>query len=211
MRSPASDMPAMVEECCDTPTNPDRSGTRVTRILWHVLGALLNRPQMRWQVARRGDFVLRPRARQTPAIHAFLIHLRERGLPGRLGGGDRRRSRGVALHPRRRIPPEPAGGWPVVSIPQLISVGGLPRDFHAGQPRSSPQWERSGKDVRHPPSMAPSSVTTTRSRATWCFVTVRPSPCSTSTVPDSAIQFGMWPLPPSIGFLWLIRSTSSAK
>ena len=37
------------------------------------------------------------------------------------------------------IPPEPPeGGWPVVPMPQLISVGGLLREFHAGSATFEP-------------------------------------------------------------------------
>jgi hypothetical protein len=89
----------------------------------------------RGQVVRRGDVVLRPRAPHTPAVHALLLHLREKGFVGApevIGvEGDREVLRYISGDVP--IPPEPPeGGWPVVSMSELISVEGLLRDLHAG-------------------------------------------------------------------------------
>jgi hypothetical protein len=95
----------------------------------------------RGQVARRRDVVLRPWAPHTPAVHALLLHLREQGFEGapEVVGieGDREVLRYIPGDVP--IPPEPPeGGWPVVSMSQLISVARLLRDFHAASATFEP-------------------------------------------------------------------------
>jgi Phosphotransferase enzyme family len=94
-------------------------------------------------IVRRGDEVLRPLGAHSPAVHALLHHLREAGFTGApelLGTEGEREVLGFIDGDVPVPPGPPGGGWPVVSVGRLASVGQLLSVFHDVSSRfSAPQ------------------------------------------------------------------------